>query len=110
MRMSIGKLSDRRWLPFESIIFSIFDRCVTYRKKDRSIRSCLMNLVSPFHRPGGSADKGFGVFAVEVEEEFQPFQFRLEGRRAVTEIHGGVQSAVGGEELLRHGVGIVEIG
>jgi hypothetical protein len=39
-----------------------------------------MNLASYFRRPGGGADKGFGVFAVEVEEEFQPFQFRLEGR------------------------------
>jgi hypothetical protein len=48
--------------------------------------------------------------AVKVEEEFQPFQFRFEGCRAVTEIYGGVQGAVGVEELLRHGVGIVEIG
>jgi hypothetical protein len=39
-----------------------------------------MNLASYFRRPGGGADKGFGVFAAEVEEEFQPFQFRLEGR------------------------------
>jgi len=65
---------------------------VDYRKKDISVCSCLMNLASCFCRPGGSAVKGFGVFAVEVEEEYQPFQFRLEGRRAVTEIDGGIQA------------------
>ncbi len=39
------------------------------RKNDISVCSCLMDLASSFHRPGGSADEGFGVFAVEVEEE-----------------------------------------
>jgi hypothetical protein len=70
----------------------------------------MMNLFSCFHRPVGSADKGFGVITVEVEEELQPLQLRLEGRRAATEIDGGIQCPVGVEELLRHGVGIVEIG
>jgi len=69
-----------------------------------------MNLASCFRRPGGSADEGLGVLAVEVEEEFQPFQFRPKGRRLVTKIDDGIQCAVGVEELLRHGVGIVEIG
>ena len=63
-----------------------------------------------FSSTGRQRGQGFGVFSVEVEEEFQPFQFRLEGCRAVAEIDGGVQCAVGVEELLRHGVGIVEIG
>ena len=69
-----------------------------------------MDFASSFRRPGGSADEGFGVLAVEVEKEFQPFQFRLEGSWSVTEVDGDVQCAVGIEELLRHGVGIVEIG
>ena len=69
-----------------------------------------MNLASSFRRPGGSADEGFGVLAVEVEEEFQPFQFRLEGCGPETKIDGSVQRAVGVKELLRHGIGIVEIG
>ena len=40
------------------------------RKNDISVCSNLMNLFSCFHRLGGGADEGFGIFAVEVEEEF----------------------------------------
>jgi hypothetical protein len=39
---------------------------------------------------GRRPHKGFGVISVEVEEEFQPLQLRLETCRAVTEIDGGV--------------------
>jgi hypothetical protein len=36
-----------------------------------------MHLFSCFHRSSG-ADERFGVFAVEIEEELQPIQFRLD--------------------------------
>ena len=53
------------------------------------------NLLLFSRRLGRRPNKGFGVIAVEVEEEFQALQFRLESRRAIAEIDGGAQGLMG---------------
>jgi hypothetical protein len=55
-----------------------------------------MNLFS--RQLGRRPHKGFGVFSVKVEKEFQPLQLRFETCRAVAEIDGGIKRPVGVDE------------